>query len=332
MNDRPITAPGATRQIGFHQLLVSARRMWLIDALAEASSRVDPNQLKVQLVEYVPADAQRVLAIAGIRDEHVFPTPIILETAPTLVGYYRLLLGIPQKSFYGDSGTGMSLFKSMEVKGTVNARQKSSLPEFCTAMCASLANLVRELSPTVTPRDIQELPLLTLGSFFQGARNVGIGKQATEDVFLSIKAIIQANVVEHNAQKMVVENAAGRRVIPALGSDPDIRIEEEFSGTFRKKVAIEIKGGTDKSNAHNRAGEAEKSHQKAKHEGFRDFWTIIAKKGLDIKKLRAESPTTTSWFDVAHVLGRDGEDWDEFCSRIADVVGIPLRSPRKRKS
>src|SRR5258708_27534470 len=129
MNNRPITAPGATRQIGFHQLLVSARKMWLIDALAEASSRVDPNQLKAQLVKYVPADAQRLLAISGIRDEHVFPTPVILETAPTLVGYYRLLLGIPQKSFYG-SGTGMGFLKSMEVRGTLNQRQQASLPDF----------------------------------------------------------------------------------------------------------------------------------------------------------------------------------------------------------
>jgi hypothetical protein len=32
-------------------------------------------------------------------------------------------------------------------------------------------------------------------------------------------------------------------------------------------VAVEIKGGKDYSNIHNRIGEAEKSHQKAKKEG-----------------------------------------------------------------
>jgi hypothetical protein len=119
-------------------------------------------------------------------------------------------------------------------------------------------------------------------------------------------------------------------VILRLGSDPDIRIEEDFAGDLRPKVAIEIKGGTDRSNAHNRAGEAEKSHQKAKKKGFRDFWTIIATKGLDMDKLRAESPTTNSWFDVAQVLGRTGPDWDDFYSRMADVVGIPLRRFRRR--
>jgi hypothetical protein len=327
MTNQPIPPPNSSRQIAFHQLLVSARKTWLIDALAEALERIDPKELKEQLITYIPNDVQRILAKAGIRDEHVFPTPITVETAPTLVGYYRLLLGVPQKTFYG-GGSGMGIFKSMEMRGTLSSRQKASLPGFCQAMCSALADLVRQLSPIVTLRDVQELPLLALGSFFQGANNVLIGKQAMADVFLSIKAIVEANLTEHLPQKLIVKNASRRRVIIALGSDPDIRIEEDFSGTFRKKVAIEIKGGTDKSNAHNRAGEAEKSHQKARKEGFRDFWTLIAKKGLDVDKLRAESPTTTSWFDVAQILGRQGADWDDFCNRMTEAVGIPLKKRR----
>ncbi len=80
------------------------------------------------------------------------------------------------------------------------------------------------------------------------------------------------------------------------------------------------------SNAHNRAGEAEKSHQKAKNEGFRDYWTLISKAGLKIQKLKSESPTTNSWFDVAQVLAREGEDWSEFRSRFAEAAGIPLKA------
>ena len=89
-------------------------------------------------------------------------------------------------------------------------------------------------------------------------------------------------------------------------------------------MAIEIKGGTDNSNAHNRAGEAEKSHQKAKNQGFRDFWTIISTTGVNQEKLKQESPTTNSWFDVAQVLAREGTDWIEFRSRFADACGIPI--------
>lgn len=47
---------------------------------------------------------------------------------------------------------------------------------------------------------------------------------------------------------------------------------------------------------------------------------------VSIDKLKSESPTTNSWFDVAQVLAREGEDWDEFRSRFADAAGIPLKT------
>jgi hypothetical protein len=90
------------------------------------------------------------------------------------------------------------------------------------------------------------------------------------------------------------------------------------------RIAIEVKGGTDISNAHNRAGEAEKSHQKAKNAGFPEFWTIISKKGLEVAKLQQESPTTNHWFDIAEVLDRKGTDWENFRQRLAGIIGIPL--------
>ncbi|SPE43390.1 hypothetical protein SBA3_910007 [Candidatus Sulfopaludibacter sp. SbA3] len=57
--------------------------------------------------------------------------------------------------------------------------------------------------------------------------------------------------------------------------------------------------------------------------GFRDYWTIISKAGLNVEKLKSESPTTNDWFDVAQVLAREGDDWNLFKSRLADA-GIPL--------
>ena len=45
------------------------------------------------------------------------------------------------------------------------------------------------------------------------------------------------------------------------------------------------------SNAHNRAGEAEKSHQKVSTLA-RDLWTVISLKRVDVGALRTESPTT----------------------------------------
>ncbi|MGH7847747.1 MAG: XcyI family restriction endonuclease [Candidatus Binatia bacterium] len=308
--------------------MVAARKTWLTDALAEALAGIDPTTLKGELSTFIPTDVQRILAAAGIRDEHVFPTPAILEMKPTLLGYYRLLLGVPQKTFYS-SATGMSRFKSMEARGVLNKNQKKALPVLCRALGGGLAELVRQMSPTVTQRDIAELPLLTLGARFQGSNNNTIGKQAVLDAFLSIREIIKDHITQELQGRITVKNSAGRTVVIALAADPDVRVQEEFSGKLQNKVAIEIKGGTDKSNAHNRAGEAEKSHQKARGEGFRDFWTIIAKKGLDTEKLKMESPTTNSWFDAAQVLGRQGEDWEEFRNRIAGQVGIPVAKKRR---
>lgn len=312
-----------TRQLSFHQLLIAARKSWMLDALRDAVGKVDPKQLKLELSEYVPQDVQQVLATAGIRDEDVFPIPVLLQAKPTLVGYYRLLLGLSQKTFYSSSG-GMSKFKQMEMKGTISDRQRETLDQFCVSMAEPLAELVRGIVPSITARDVRELPLLALGSQFQGANNNTIGARATREVFLAVGEIVQEYEEDRNDNRIVVRNASDRKVLITISADPDVRIEEEFDGKLRKRVAIEIKGGADRSNAHNRAGEAEKSHVKARREGFPDCWTIIAREGVDPVRLEGGSPSTTSWFDVAHVLARDGPDWTEFKSRIAGEVGIPV--------
>lgn len=312
-----------SRQVVFRQMLVAARKSVLMDALSEALGQLDPTITKKQVLAFVPAGAQKTLAAAGIRDEHVFPVPALLETKPTLVGYYRLLLGISQKRFYR-KGTGMGPFKSMETRGILSAKKRPDLERFCKVMGESLAELVRQISPKITARDVSELPLLTLGAQLYGSNNNAIGRQATLNVFVSVAEIVRKFVLSRETTKIVVKNASNRKVIIALSSDPDIRIQEEFEGKLRNILAIEIKGGTDVSNAHNRAGEAEKSHRKAKRQDFRDYWTIISLAGVDPAKLQQESPTTNSWFDVAQVLAREGSHWQEFRSRFAGAVGIPL--------
>jgi hypothetical protein len=60
-----------SRQVVFHQMLVAARRSVLNDALSEVLGQIDPDITKKQILAYVPSDAQRILAAAGIRDEHI---------------------------------------------------------------------------------------------------------------------------------------------------------------------------------------------------------------------------------------------------------------------
>ncbi|HKZ13589.1 MAG TPA: XcyI family restriction endonuclease [Solirubrobacterales bacterium] len=301
---------------------MAARKTVLIEALREAVGEVAPAAIKEEISSIVPEAAQQLLAQAGIRDEDVFPVPSILRKRPTLIGYYRLLLGSSQKQFYS-SGSGLGIFKSMETQGNLSGRADQQLEDFCKAMTLALADLIDQISPRVTQRDVEQLPLLTLGSQFQGSNNNRIGKAATEEVFLAIHEIVAEHISKESSGTIVVKNAAGRDVRIRLAADPDVRFEEEFGAELRPGLAIEIKGGTDRSNAHNRAGEAEKSHQKAKALGYPECWTVIATKGLDVDVLKSDSPTTNLWFDATQILAREGEDWVRFQTRLVGIVGIP---------
>ncbi|HEV2521600.1 MAG TPA: XcyI family restriction endonuclease [Candidatus Acidoferrales bacterium] len=324
-----LSPPGPSRQISFHQLLVAARKKFFIDALSDALSKLDQQSVKEQAGKYVPADVQKLLASSGLRDEYVFPLPAVITAKPTLVGYYRLLLGAPQKSFY-KGATGMGPFKSMEELGTMSKKQEARVSEFCWAMSTPLAELVRQI-PNFAERDLHELPLLTFGSQLQGSNNTQIGKKAMQEVFLAITEILKKRVIKKEADRLTLKNSAGRTVMVTLAHDPDVRLQEQVGDRVHNKVAIEVKGGTDVSNAHNRAGEAEKSHLKAKQKGYRDFWTIISKAGLEMSKLTQESQTTTEWFDVTELLARSGRDWEGFRERLAGAAGIPLAGPRRNK-
>lgn len=195
MSDSPLSP---SRQVIFHQMLVAARKTALMDALSEALGVIDPTLLKKQISRYVPKDAQRLLAAAGIRDEHIFPVPAILEQRPTLVGYYRLLLGISQKRFYR-KGTAMGPFKGMESRGLFNPQKRPDIESFCSTMGEHLAELVRQISPKITARDVSELPLLTLGAQLYGSNNNAIGKKATLEVFVSVTEIVKRFVATQDA-------------------------------------------------------------------------------------------------------------------------------------
>jgi hypothetical protein len=306
---------------------VAARKKYFLDALSDALTTLDPQEVKAEAASYVPVDVQKLLAAAGLRDEYVFPLPSVIKAKPTLIGYYRLLLGAPQKSFYKGS-TGLGRFKSLEESGAMSQKHEALLNNFCRSMAGPLSDLVRQI-PNFADRDLRELPLLTFGSQLQGSNNTQIGKRAMQEVFIAITETLGRYVTKKDPKRLTITNASGRTVYVTLAHDPDVSIQELVESRVHSKVAIEVKGGTDESNVHNRAGEAEKSHRNAKRSGFKDFWTIISKTGIQMSKLSQESQTTTEWFNVTEVLARNGKDWEEFRQRLSTAVGIPLKGPRK---
>ena len=115
----------------------------------------------------------------------------------------------------------------MEERGVLGVRAEEWSREFCRAMGVEpWSHRLRRLL-LLSPRDIEELPLLTLGSQFQGSNNNKIGKAATVDVFLAVKEIVKDHIEIDGEQKIVLENASGRKVSIVAAADPDLRIEEE---------------------------------------------------------------------------------------------------------
>src|SRR3990172_8892000 len=100
----------------------------------------------------------------------------------------------------------------MEARGGLTDRPQTKFPDLCKAMNQGLSDLVRQMSPSITSRDVTELPLLTVGAQFQGSNNNAIGRQAIVDVFLSVREIVKNQIIKREERKLTVRNSSGRAV------------------------------------------------------------------------------------------------------------------------
>lgn len=120
----PIRSPGVELQVSFYWRLESLRTTLLLQALKKQVRATPVATLDKQLQELVPAEALAKVAGWGMRGELIFPVPELLRGKPCLLGYYRLLLGISQKEFYG-SNYGLGPFKPMEERDQLSKKMPS---------------------------------------------------------------------------------------------------------------------------------------------------------------------------------------------------------------
>lgn len=313
-------------QIGFAHRLVAMQQTHLQPALLKTVAVLDIAALDKQLADVMPAQALQKLASFGLRGEALFVAPMVLYAQPTLLTYYRTLLGYSQKEFY-KTGTGLGIFKRAEDKGVLGATALEKIPDLCRSlnMCAwQLLQGIAEL--TIDQRLLNELSLLSVGPQLRGGRNNQRGDAGIEDVYqLILKAISHAKpVVSGRTAKL--DNAAGRQVVIEVAADPDIVIIEKSSGHApRPLVAIEVKAGTDASNIHNRIGEAEKSHLKAKARKFTECWTIVNVANLDPVVVAQQSPTTHRFFTLSELMEATSQARADFISSIVALTGIKTK-------
>jgi len=319
-----IVLPSVEPQIRFGHALLAVRRECLINALLDTVKAIDIRILDRELAEYVPEMRLREMAALGLRAELVYPVPCLLASKPKLLAYYRMLLGYSGKEFYSASA-GTTKFQRMETIGTIVEDQSRLLPELCCAFVAAAQDLVDGVGIQHMSREfLDDLTLLTLGPSFRGGSNVRKGTSATEIVRLIISELFGKHVVFETRKEISLVNAANRKVTVRFGSDPDVTVREELSpGIYRNVVAIEIKGGVDVSNVHNRIGEAEKSHQKARNAGFTECWTIVNVDRLDLGMANRESPSTDRFYILSQLVAPDSQERQEFLGRLAAIAGIP---------
>lgn len=308
-------------QITFYKRLQDLRKSYLLDALQNGVSSADIAQIDRELATYVLPAALKKVASWSLRGELFFPVPCLITQSPKLLGYYRLLLGFSQKQFY-DPRYGYAPYKPLEVRGHLSDVNAKGLPDLCEALCRSAVKLIGGLG-TLTRNSVHELTLLTLGPQLRGGALNLLGAEATRRVFKLIRSIVESSVVSESPHVLEIRNAAGRNVKVEFASDPDISIRELLgSGTYRNLVAIEIKGGKDRSNVHNRIGEAEKSHQKARKLGFVECWTIIGVASLDHDVARRESPTTDRFYSMDSIANPETEEHADFRAHLTSRVGV----------
>lgn len=316
--------PAPELQINFALNLAEIRQLYLQTALAQTILGIKIPDLDHQLAELVPPRSLAMLASYGLRGETMFPTPVVLEANARLVAYHRLLYGYSQKEFYTPA-TGAGQFKQMEERGNLTAACARDLPDLCHAMCIAGAELLTGISgPAVTAALLNDLTLLTLGAQLRGGANVRKGNAGIVIVFNVIQDIVRPAIINATQERRIaIKNAAKRTVTIEFASDPDIVIREEIRPeTYRNIIAIEVKGGRDFSNIHNRIGEAEKSHQKAKGKGYEQCWTVVNVDRINMEMAARESPTTDRFYIISNLVAADTEEYKDFRARIVSLTGI----------
>ena len=312
----PVLAPDL--QIAFFHRLREVQGLYLDDALQRTVSSLDVVELDAQLARAVSRTSLTRVASFGIRGEVMFAVPCVLQACPFLLAYYRLLYGLSQKEFY-KSGR-FSRFKRMEELGEIPERVHEQLPDLCKALIGTGELLVAAMDQ-LSLSMVRDLQMLTLGAQFRGSQNTKLGQDATAEFYDMLGGVVGPYVQAKSQRTMTLRNESGRVVLIEFFSDPDVRITEQLASSVRPLVSIEIKGGGDFSNIHNRLGEAEKSHLKAKKRGFFEFWTVV-RVAVDKAAAKQDSPTTTHFFNLDLLKDPASEDSRLFSETLGSLLGI----------
>lgn len=319
----PIFSPDL--QIDVYGRLNEIRKKFLIEALGNTIKSLKISEIDAELEKYVSEASLNKVASFGIRGEFFFPVPLIIRANPYLHGYYRLLYGISQKEMYNndDYRKDFGKFKRLENTGKVSEKTDAYIEDLCVSLIAT-GELFLDFLDEISISLINELQLLTLGPQIRGSINTKRGSDATQEAINLITTLVKPYIQKSTGKRIIIKNDSERQIKIEFLSDPDVKIEEMVNQNWVPKVAMEIKGGKDKSNVWNRIGEAEKSQLAAAIYGFAHRWTIV-RVDIDEGKAREASPSTTMFFNLDRIQDQNDKEHSKFIDNFSSILGIRVK-------
>lgn len=320
MPELPIFNPDL--QIGVYGRLKEIRKRLLVEALGNTIKNLRVSEIDAELNKYVNEASLNKVATFGIRGEFFFPVPTIIRANPFLLGYYRLLYGISQKEMYNSDSYGKyyGKFKRLEEVGVISERTDPYIEALCSSLIATGEVFVDYLDE-ISVELVNDLQLLTLGPQLRGSINTKIGSDATAEAITLITNMVEPYIQRSTGKRIIIKNDSERQIKIEFLSDPDVKIEEMVNSNWVPKVAMEIKGGKDRSNVWNRIGEAEKSQLAAAEYGFAHRWTII-RVDVDTEEASVKSPSTTMFFNLDRIQDPEDQEYSSFRDNFSSILGI----------
>ncbi|MCS7209583.1 MAG: XcyI family restriction endonuclease, partial [Fimbriimonadales bacterium] len=268
---------------------------WGLQEVATAIEQFDGSSVNWNLQELRIAEkAWNRVIHRGIMPVRVFAHPVVLQTVPRSVGYYRMLAMVSQKSM-----------KRVHLD-TEPYETGSTVPDEDTArMLASHLNTIIsrlvEQDVQISPRGLDLWRGMAAGSQAQGSWQNAKGTQYETIVqqiltsYLQEIGLLQEQVGRH------LKLQDGRTII--FGSDPDISLVRD--GEILS--AVEIKGGIDPAGAHERLGAALKTLRNCKAKHPKCVTILLLRRetltqGLE-DRIQQSSAEITHWFALEDVLG-----------------------------
>jgi hypothetical protein len=246
----------------------------------------------------------------GIKPVLVFAHPQILTTIPRVVGYYRMLALVSQKSMLR-IGLGVASYED-----------GSSCPpaEVAEALAQRLNRIISDLveaDAIVEPREFDLWRGMSAGSQAQGSWGNTKGDRAEAVV----KSLLQRRIKEiglvmsANNDGSHIQLRDGRRLV--LADEPDFAI---YRGD-RIEAAVEIKGGIDTAGVLERIGAAIKSLSRARRDDPGST-TILIIQGVSLTQralddLEGNRDSVNHCFKVEDLL-----DDDRVRSRLWALLGL----------